>query len=81
MPRDIDDLEAHAAKFWPTTLAQREQTTSIIPKLIESQEKFIGILYVADASPTAWRDVLRAIKWDARKSFLETSNRFVRRWR
>src|SRR6267143_602762 len=61
MPRDIDDLEAHAAKFWPTALAQREQTTSIIPKLIESQEIFIGILYVADASPTAWRDVLRAI--------------------
>jgi len=41
-------------------LAQREQATSIIPKLIESQEKFIGILYVADASPTAWEDVLRA---------------------
>ena len=59
MPRDIDDLEAHAAKFWPTALAQREQTTSIIPKLIESQEKFIGILYVADASPAAWKGVLR----------------------
>jgi hypothetical protein len=60
MPRKIDDLEAHAAKFWPTALAQREQTTSIIPKLIESQEKFIGILYVADASPAAWKDVLLA---------------------
>lgn len=47
-------------KFWPTALAQREQTTSIIPMLIESQEKFIGILYVADASPTAWKEVLAA---------------------
>jgi hypothetical protein len=58
--RETDDLEAHAAKFWPKALAQREQTTSIIPKLIESQEKFIGILYVADASPTAWKKVLAA---------------------
>jgi hypothetical protein len=60
MTRDIDDLQSHAFKFWPTSLAQREQTTSIIPKLIESQEKFIGILYVADALPVAWKDVLRA---------------------
>ena len=60
MLRGIDDLEADAAKFWPTALAQREQTTSVIPKLIESQEKYIGILYVADASPTAWKNVLRA---------------------
>jgi len=25
MSGKIDDLEAHAAKFWPTELAQREQ--------------------------------------------------------
>lgn len=62
MGRDIEDLEANAARFWPTELARREQTTSIIPKLIESQEKFIGILYVADASPRAWKDVLQATK-------------------
>jgi hypothetical protein len=60
MTRDIGDLENSAFKFWPTALAQREQAASIIPKLIESQEKFIGILYVADASPEAWKDVLRA---------------------
>lgn len=59
MPRTIEDLELNAVKFWPTVLAQREQSTSIIPKLIESQEKFIGILYIADSSPTAWKDVLR----------------------
>ncbi len=60
MTRDINDLENHAFKFWPTVLTEREQTTSIIPKLIESQDKFIGILYVADALPVAWKDVLRA---------------------
>lgn len=56
----IDDLEQHAYKYWPPVLSQREQSTSIIPKLIESQDKFIGILYVADASPSAWRHVLLA---------------------
>lgn len=60
MTREINDLENHAFKFWPTELTKREKKTSIIPKLIESQEKFIGILYVADASPIAWKDVLLA---------------------
>ena len=59
-PRKIADLEAHAYKFWPTGLSKGEQKTSIIPKLLESQEKFIGILYIADISPTAWKDVLQA---------------------
>lgn len=59
MTRNIDDLERNAFKFWPTAISTREQKTSIVPKLIESQEKFIGILYVADVSPLAWKDVLR----------------------
>lgn len=58
--RSVSDLEEHAVHFWPAILAEREQTTSIIPRLIETQEKFIGILYVADGSPTAWTDVLTA---------------------
>jgi hypothetical protein len=60
MPRTITDLEANAEKFWPTQLAEREQRSSIIPRLIETQEKFIGILYVADASPDSWKSVLEA---------------------
>lgn len=58
--RNIAELERNSFKFWPTELSEREQSISIIPKLIESQEKFIGILYVADVSPGAWKDVLRA---------------------
>src|SRR5579875_2216909 len=60
MPRDPKDLEKYAVKFWPTSLSGHEQASSVIPKLIQSQEKFIGILYVADASPFAWKEVLRA---------------------
>jgi hypothetical protein len=60
MPRSVNDLEANAENFWPTRLAEREQEISILPKLIETQEKFIGILYVADGSPDAWKEVLNA---------------------
>lgn len=58
MSRTLADLEENAVKFWPTELSEREQSTSVIPKLIESQEKFIGVLYVSDASPTAWKNGL-----------------------
>lgn len=71
MPREIADLEAHAFKFWPTALAEREQSTSIVPALIESQEKFISILYVADASPVTWKDVLRATEGMPANLFLK----------
>ncbi len=60
MGRSVIELEANAEKFWPKQLAEREKSTSIIPMLIESQEKFIGVLYVADASPDAWMSVLKA---------------------
>ena len=58
MTRCIADLESNAAKFWPTALVEKEQTTSIIPKLIETQEKFIAVLYTADSSPTVWKEAL-----------------------
>lgn len=58
MPRSIEDLEHQAVKFWPAVLTEREQKASILPRLIESQEKFIGILYVADGSPAAWKEIL-----------------------
>jgi hypothetical protein len=51
--RDFADLEANAQRFWPAVLAEKEQAASIIPRLIETQEKFIGVLYVADAAPDA----------------------------
>lgn len=60
MSRSLDDLEARAAKFWPDSITERSQKSSVIPRLIDSQEKFIGILYVADSSPTSWIWVLDA---------------------
>jgi hypothetical protein len=57
-PRSFEDLRANALYFWPPDIAVQEQESSVIPRLIETQGKFISILHVADASPTAWREVL-----------------------
>lgn len=51
MPRSIEDLEAHAEKYWPRKLTALEQDSSILPALLATQEKFIGVLYVADSNP------------------------------
>jgi hypothetical protein len=58
MSRDPNDLKAHAIIFWSADLAEKEKNQSIIPKLIETQDKFISILHVADDSPTGWKSIL-----------------------
>jgi hypothetical protein len=60
MIRKLDDLEAKALKFWPPKIAETERNSSIIPKLIETQDKFISLLNVANADPFAWKKVLEA---------------------
>ncbi len=71
MSRSLGDLEARAVKFWPDSLTDRSQQSSVIPRLIDSQEKFIGILYVADSSPTSWISVLDATSGMAGNLFLK----------
>lgn len=58
MTRKIEDLEANALKFWPERIAEMERNSSIIPKLIETQDKFSSLLNIADAEPFAWKKVL-----------------------
>ncbi len=62
MKRSIEDLDINALKFWPESIAQMERNSSIIPKLIETQDKFISLLNVADAEPFAWKKVLESSK-------------------
>lgn len=45
--KSFEDLEAVASKFWPAELSEKEAELSIIPLLIESQDKFINILSVS----------------------------------
>lgn len=44
--RNIEELEARAAHFWPIELSKQEAELSIIPILLRTQEQFIAILSV-----------------------------------
>jgi len=52
------ELRQSAVMFWPKELMQREADTSIIPKLIETQDKFISLLDISDRGPDAWKSTL-----------------------
>ncbi|MBU2593716.1 MAG: restriction endonuclease [Candidatus Edwardsbacteria bacterium] len=71
MSRKIEDLEANALKFWPERISEMERNTSIIPKLIETQDKFISLLNIADAEPFAWKKVLSNSKKLSANLFLK----------
>ena len=46
--RTIDELETHACKWWPQEVRDEAQKVSILPVLLNSQEKFISILKLAN---------------------------------
>jgi DpnII restriction endonuclease len=58
MGRNLEELGNSALKFWPEHIIERERQTSIISRLLATQEKFISILYLADSSPDAWKTAL-----------------------
>ena len=60
--RDIQDIENNALKFWPSEIAGKEKNSSIIPKLIETQDKFISLLNISDANPYVWKDTLSSTR-------------------
>ena len=57
-----DELRVHASLWWPAELREKEASSSIVPLLIKSQDKFISVLDVSDKSPDSWKDVLKATK-------------------
>lgn len=71
MIRNLNDLEANALKFWPPKIAETERNASIIPKLIETQDKFISLLNIANADPFAWKKVLETTKELSANLFLK----------
>jgi len=69
--RDIKDLENNALKFWPQELSDKEKNASIIPKLIDTQDKFISLLNISDANPFKWKDTLLSSKTLSGNLFLK----------
>lgn len=54
------ELEAAAIKWWPKDLEEKVALASVIPKLIETQDKFISILKISGAKPESLFAVLEA---------------------
>lgn len=46
--RTIDELETHACKWWPKEVRDEAQQISVLQALLDSQEKFISILKLAN---------------------------------
>ncbi len=58
MTRDYHDLKSNAFIWWPAEIAEKEQKTSVIPLLLETQDSFISLLHISDKSPMSWKEVL-----------------------
>jgi hypothetical protein len=59
---DYEILQQNALNFWPVELSEKEKKVSIIPQLITSQDKFISLLNIADATPFSWKNTIEQSK-------------------
>jgi hypothetical protein len=56
--RSLEALREKAVLFWPQEIIEKEASVSILPLLLKTQDKFISILNLADASPEAWKQLV-----------------------
>lgn len=57
--RNPEQLRSKANLYWPSELSKREASSSIVPLLLDTQDKFISLLDISDSSPTAWKETLK----------------------
>jgi hypothetical protein len=58
--KTLSDLEAVAVKWWPQELAAKVAEISVVPMLLETQEKFLAVLKLAGNRPTQLLDLIEA---------------------
>lgn len=58
--RTLAELKEKAILFWSREIIEREASVSVLPMLLETQDKFISILNLADSSPTSWKAIVKA---------------------
>jgi len=62
--RTIDELEIRACKWWPREVREEALKISVLQALLDSQEKFISIMKLADkANPSSLFDLLDASRF------------------
>ena len=57
-PRTVEELKKNAVIYWPSEIAEKERSSSIIPLLLATQDHFISVLHLADKDPNAWTQFL-----------------------
>ena len=59
--RNLTELESASVKWWPDNLKKMETEASVVPLLIETQDKFISILTLSvDGKPESVMDIIEA---------------------
>lgn len=54
----VDELAKDACNYWPSELVKEAADKSTLIPLLETQDTFLNLLKVADASPYAWKEAL-----------------------
>ncbi len=60
--RTIEEFQSNGKNFWLKELIDLEKNSSIIPLLIDTQDKFISLLNISDKSPFTWKETLKNTK-------------------
>lgn len=63
--KDITELQSRAVFWWPSFLSVLETNASIIPTLIQTQDKFLSLLTLADSNPYKLFDLLKSSEFPA----------------
>ena len=58
--KTLQDLEQVAIKWWPKDLEAEVAKSSVVPKLLQTQEQFISVLKLSGKSPEQIFDVIDA---------------------
>jgi hypothetical protein len=53
--RTLTELRKEAELYWPRELLEQAGEASILPLLLKTQDKFISVLTLADATPDSWK--------------------------
>lgn len=67
----VDELAKNACNYWPSELVKEAADKSTLIPLLETQDTFLNILKVADASPYAWKEALTQNKALSANLFLK----------
>ena len=58
--RNIGELEENAILWWPEYLTQANAKSSVIPKLLQTQDDFLKIISLSKKNPYQVFDLLEA---------------------